>query len=1572
MRVFGFFVVVALAAVVGATTIEPKNLNVALKSSWNATSILSEASEFYASYSNELYWKFLDEVASQVSAGAKATTDQEQYKLALAVCGSISGASSVEVLKFSLSIKNFSPKVAMYQQIYPNALKEVYGENEVPASVSSCSAVVFANEEFSCGADDIEVSSLSSEGSNLQDFDHIYTASKPEAPIVVLYADFGTASFSDTHKKLSQLADDGSIKYVVRPFSPESNQPIHVQGFGVELAIKNMEYKVMDDTELELQDFEEALPGDEEEEQLNDISGFVFSKLLERKPESNEGLKAFREELLKRQESEVKPKVWNMKNLGFQASQRILTAADPLVLMRDMSQNFPMYASALTRVRLNKTVKENLLKDKSYQPGTNLLQVNGITLDPEDMDLFALHDILHREGDTIDKLSALGLSSETIQNLLSIQPNVQEVEQGSFGVKQTEFTLDMTDNNGVVTWLNDLESGDEKYEEWAASVSELTGPGWPNQLRYVRRNLHNAIVVADPSKKKGLAMIQKHDFFVDANAPLRGGIAFWLEPSEDTTLMERATFEGEKWEDLFADRKPSKEESVGVSIAKVFHYLRETEGLSVAVDLLKELASLDSDITFDDLKETFETLMGNLEEPQNDEPNSLEEILELEEGEAFVAATKAYIESRGFKKDKYPVLVLNGAQYRIGRGWGFRDVLMRAILTSQNELIPAAHEGRIDDSTDFNTRPYESAFCMPRLSDYILKPVTEQEFVSSLATPKSLRYVEADSEEMNGLTHWVVTDLSTEEGLDLASAAVEYTHLTSLGVRVALMQNPSDMEDSPNYTGRVVSAILSESAGLSNEEALKNLRLVLSVARNCDGDDDLKEALLLLETEGMLSEKFSVSSVLEGNSDEWVAAIDSLYLSSSLLLVPGELAIITNGRINRIPQEISRKELISDFGLLSAYESQFQGLFEIREMLEGLENVDAETILAISYVLCTRATKATSAGTELPDFNDFGVIQHDSKNSMIKISAILDPLSKAAQKVTPVLIALRESIECDITVILNPQKEVSEYPLQRFYRYAVSPKLTFDKDGQQKMDASALFRNLHTTKVLTLQMATPESWVVEPLVTPYDLDNINLKDLGAIDTLNVQYLLSSLLISGQCMDTSQESAPAGLQLVLSTALKPHAGDTLVMQNLGYFQLKAQPGLFKLYLERSAQKIYQVQSKWDMNSKNQKDEKQADGDSEDEEGEGGKFLTLAVTSFNEPLLRLNVERKSGMETVQLQDVMDEADESGSMWDIFGSETKQEQDDETVHVFSIASGWLYERFLKIMMLSVINNTDAPVKFWFISNFLSPQFKEFAPKMAEEYGYEVEFVTYKWPFWLRRQTEKQRIIWGYKILFLDVMFPINLKRVIYIDADQVVRGDVKELADMDLNGAPYAYTPFCSSNKETNGFRFWDSGYWKNHLRGKPYHISALYVVDLQKFREVRAGDQLRSIYDSLSADPNSLANLDQDLPNYAQHQVKIHSLPQEWLWCQTWCSMDTLETAKTIDLCNNPLTKTPKLEVARTLLPEWTVFDDEAKALEDVLPVMVAASVEVEMVQVEDDASQEDEQEFQAEALDAQSA
>uniref|UniRef100_A0A670YK19 Glucosyltransferase 24 catalytic domain-containing protein n=2 Tax=Pseudonaja textilis TaxID=8673 RepID=A0A670YK19_PSETE len=63
----------------------------------------------------------------------------------------------------------------------------------------------------------------------------------------------------------------------------------------------------------------------------------------------------------------------------------------------------------------------------------------------------------------------------------------------------------------------------------------------------------------------------------------------------------------------------------------------------------------------------------------------------------------------------------------------------------------------------------------------------------------------------------------------------------------------------------------------------------------------------------------------------------------------------------------------------------------------------------------------------------------------------------------------------------------------------------------------------------------------------------------------------------------------------------------------------------------------------------------------------------------------------------------------------------------------------------------------------------------------------------------------------------------------------------------------------------------------------------------------------------------------------HQVPIKSLPQEWLWCETWCSDESKAKAKTIDLCNNPKTKEPKLEAAIRIVPEWTDYDSEIQKL-----------------------------------------
>ncbi|KAI1296752.1 UDP-glucose:glycoprotein glucosyltransferase [Halotydeus destructor] len=542
----------------------------------------------------------------------------------------------------------------------------------------------------------------------------------------------------------------------------------------------------------------------------------------------------------------------------------------------------------------------------------------------------------------------------------------------------------------------------------------------------------------------------------------------------------------------------------------------------------------------------------------------------------------------------------------------------------------------------------------------------------------------------------------------------------------------------------------------------------------------------------------------------------------------------------------------------------------------------------------------------------------------LDLIAIVEPLSRGAQKLIPILMTLQKVTNVKITIYLNCVEKHSEMPLKTFFRFVLDSEPNFPENEPNAGPAyRALFSSMPVSPLYTLAMVTPENWLVEAVRSPYDLDNIHLEQVDGNGVWG-DFELAHLLLEGQCFEQSSGFPPRGLQFVLGTNSTPVTGDTIVMANLGYFQLKANPGAWILRIRPGkSSEIYTI----------------ANHEGTEVATKNAPYIDAVINSFRSSVIIVEVNKKPGKKSEDLLGSSDDDDEddnglwsSLSTWAKSGNE-ESASEQEKLNIFSVASGHLYERLLRIMMLSVLKHTKLPVKFWFLKNYLSPTFKQFLPEMKKSYDFEYELVEYKWPRWLNQQTEKQRIIWGYKILFLDVLFPLDVKKIIFVDADQVVRTDLKELLDLDLEGAPYGYTPFCDSRKEMDGFRFWKTGYWANHLYGRRYHISALYVVDLKRFRQVAAGDRLRGQYQGLSQDPNSLSNLDQDLPNNMIHQVPIKSLPQEWLWCETWCSDDSKPTAKTIDLCNNPQTKEPKLTAARRILPEWEGYDNEIKELMD---------------------------------------
>ncbi|KAK4469064.1 hypothetical protein MN116_006653 [Schistosoma mekongi] len=694
-------------------------------------------------------------------------------------------------------------------------------------------------------------------------------------------------------------------------------------------------------------------------------------------------------------------------------------------------------------------------------------------------------------------------------------------------------------------------------------------------------------------------------------------------------------------------------------------------------------------------------------------------------------------------------------------------------------------------------------------------------------------------------------------------------------------------------------------------------------------------------------------------------------------LKPGERAVVVNGKIVG-PFDAFEEFLSDDFRLAErlALRNGAKELGDKVEKIMGSTIVGPDTISELIWKLASvlqsgiEATSSVISETSSVDgisdknqnghrirlhgvsYNNSGFIIHGNNlEPNFELVAIIDPASREAQRLSHIVIVLQHSLPCTVKVLLNPVPSLSELPVKSFYRFVWEPSLFPENEsvynGTSAVVPRAYFTKLPGQSLLTLGMDEPHGWMVAAIKAAHDLDNLRLADYRSSHHLvEAVFELEYLLLEGYCIEESNMKPPRGLQLTLGPTPTLEACDTIVMANLGYFQLKANPGSWHLRIRAGkSQKLYEIS-----------------GQEHSHIPASSKEIIALISNFRSKIIEVYVSKRAEYAEESLLD--DSSEESGSgsgnwlnkhseVWSTLSNYAdeycpswlnslklslqshlpwhKCASNQETINIFSVASGHLYERLLRIMMLTVIRHTNSPVKFWFLKNYLSPTFKDFIPYMAAEYGFEYEFVQYKWPRWLHAQTEKQRIIWGYKILFLDVLFPLNVTKIIFVDADQIVRADLKDLVDFDLGGAPYGYTPFCDSRKEMDGFRFWKQGYWANHLAGRPYHISALYVVDLTRFRRLAAGDRLRGQYHGLSQDPNSLSNLDQDLPNNMIHQVPIKSLPQEWLWCETWCSDESLSRAKTIDLCNNPRTKEPKLTAAMRIAPEWVDYDREIKKL-----------------------------------------
>ena len=331
------------------------------------------------------------------------------------------------------------------------------------------------------------------------------------------------------------------------------------------------------------------------------------------------------------------------------------------------------------------------------------------------------------------------------------------------------------------------------------------------------------------------------------------------------------------------------------------------------------------------------------------------------------------------------------------------------------------------------------------------------------------------------------------------------------------------------------------------------------------------------------------------------------------------------------------------------------------------------------------------------------------------------------------LLTIRDFLKTPLKLMIAPRQVVeNQLPLSSYYRFVLDPLAVPDTKPPL-----ALFSNLPSNHLLTVRLDVPETFDVQQSFAVQDADNLRCdtkygcgdeayimanKDRPMsegsqlsnrdVELTQIEYTLKSLLFFGQCYDATTLSPPNGLQLTLDRSRLPQQSsasriqinpdgsisevgddeqitdlsydhtDTLVMKTVGYWQLRANPGVWDLKIaeESRGAEIYHMV-----------------------EGSITPFGRLIVDNNSNPYMSKSLVMKDFTDHRQILIVKrNEGHEASKLYlDESELEPQRGVENETVHVFSLATGHAYERLLKIMMLSVTKRTKSPVKFWFFEN-------------------------------------------------------------------------------------------------------------------------------------------------------------------------------------------------------------------------------------------------------------------------------
>lgn len=570
MKIFIFIILISISSFIQNSF--SRTVEVGISAPWNESpySFVTEVGEALQSISSydlyeDLYWKYIDNICY----------DRENNNIDYLLKNKITGINEGSSDLFMLANQKVLNSLNKALEGVPTSLKKII-ESSIktgayrPAGIfyEKTSNDFFSNNDITCEDSFIFVDSNTgnyyctfqdalssvqkSELKDNDDWEKYIPGGDEKFGKISFYGSPGESKFCSTYLDLRKIYKSQNISLPLlslRPYYPNYNSTFShlLQGYGVFLDIKNMEYKNVDEEKSS-----ESISSEKNTKHFKkdeEYFGINFYKLQENYPQLTEELKVLYEELKNEEESLSSStniqemKVWKLRELSLQTSQLVHSTSsrgstkDGLAYLKEIVQSFPSHASFVSSAKVSSSISK-LAIDIYNSNLFDKISNNGLYINGKFIDLssstFNFYDVLYfleKENLMHAPLLNFSLSPSLKRSVLSLsnkQNNFSTSEEPNF---ENIIRVDFSKNSkGMIHFFNNLEK-DFQYSRWSKSVKQILVPSW--SIQPIAKNLYTMISIIDPFTMGGCNLFMQMRMMYEQQYPIRFGIVFASNTNND-------------------------------------------------------------------------------------------------------------------------------------------------------------------------------------------------------------------------------------------------------------------------------------------------------------------------------------------------------------------------------------------------------------------------------------------------------------------------------------------------------------------------------------------------------------------------------------------------------------------------------------------------------------------------------------------------------------------------------------------------------------------------------------------------------------------------------------------------------------------------------------------------------------------------------------------------------------------------------------------------------------------------------------------------------------------------------